>query len=158
MIWLSLVLVLLYGPPSLSAAVPANDSLDAFWDEAERTVREGDFEAYAALYHQDAVLVNGIAGTTQPIARALDGWKEGFDATRAGRMTATVDFRFTQRLRGDSTAHETGIFRYTATEDGETTTAYVHFEALLVRTDAGWRWLMEYQTERATPAEWRAAE
>lgn len=157
MLWLSFLLFALAAEPHPPVDCPAQDSLDAFWAEAERTVREGDFDAYAALYHDDAVLVNDIASTTQPIADALAGWNAGFDATRAGHRTAAVDFRFTERLHGDATAHETGIFRYTATEDGETTTAYVHFEALVVCTADGWRWLMERQVARATPAEWKAA-
>ena len=32
------------------------NGLDAYWREAARTVREGDFEGYKATYHPDAVL------------------------------------------------------------------------------------------------------
>ena len=86
--------------------------LDAFWAEASRTVLEGDFEAYAATYHADAVLVSGFSNNSYPIAQALDGWKQGFEDTRDGRMKASVEFRFTQRLHDETTAHETGMFRY----------------------------------------------
>ena len=53
-----------------ASSAPQSD-IDAFWDEAVRTVEEGDYDGYAALYHEDAVLVNGLAGTSVPIADAL---------------------------------------------------------------------------------------
>jgi len=144
-------------PPSAAFAQTINE-LDAYWAELSRTVEEGDFEGYAALYHPDAVLVSLGSGTSYPIAQALAGWKQGFDDTAAGRAEAGVDFRLTQRLNNGTTAHETGIFRYTFTpEGGETTVAPVHFEALLVKQDGKWLMLMEYQKDVATEEEWEAA-
>ena len=52
--------------------------LDAFWARVSRAVAEGDYAAYAATYHPDAVLVNGLDGKSYPIADALEGWREGF--------------------------------------------------------------------------------
>jgi len=143
--------------PSLTHAQTI-DELDAYWAELSRTVEEGEFEGYAALYHPDAVLVSLGSGTSYPIAQALAGWKQGFDDTAAGRAEAGVDFRLTQRLNDGTTAHETGIFRYTfSPEGGETTVAPVHFEALLVKQDGEWLMLMEYQKGMATEQEWEAA-
>lgn len=134
------------------------DELDAYWAELSRTVEEGDFEAYAALYHPDAVLVSSFSGDSYPISEALAGWKQGFDDTAGGRAEAGVDFRLTQRLNDGTSAHETGIFRYSFTpEGGETTVAPVHFETLLVKKDGQWLMLMEYQKEMATEEEWEAA-
>ena len=144
-VWPLFLLVFLVMPPS-------NSEIDDFWAEAIRTVEEGDFEAYAALYHEDAVLVNGISGEVYPIAQALDGWKQGFEDTKAGRTVAELDFRFTSRLHGETTAHETGYFRYSAGEP-----AYIAFESLLVREEDGWKWVMEYQKAVVTQAEWDAA-
>lgn len=141
----------------LLSPVEVTDSVDAFWAEAARTVEEGDFEGYAALYHPDAVLVNGISGASYPVAVALAGWKQGFDDTREGRMTAGLQTRFSERLLGETTAHETGIFRYTSQRPGEAPeTAYIHFQDLLVRVDGEWRWVMEYQIAVATEEEWDA--
>jgi|GEM_PF-429602 len=132
--------------------------LDAYWAELARTVREGDFDAYAAAYHDDAVLVSLGARRSYPIARALAGWKQGFDDTRAGSMSADVEFRFTQRLHDATTAHETGIFRYVAQQPGaEPQVALVHFQGLLVKKDGRWLMIMEYQQQPATEAEWEAA-
>jgi hypothetical protein len=36
---------------------------------------------------------------------------------------------------------------------GERKDEYIHFEMLLVK-DKGWKTLMEYQKEKATPEEW----
>ena len=132
--------------------------LDPFWSEAVRTVEEGDFDGYAKLYHPDAVLVNDITGETYPIAKALSGWKPGFVDTKAGKATASLEFRFTQRLHDGTTAHETGYFRYDGHPVGEPAAPkIVKFEALLVRKNGRWLWLMERQQKTATEAEWNAA-
>jgi hypothetical protein len=69
-----------------------------------------------------------------------------------------VTFRFTQRLHDETTAHETGIFRYTfEPEGGAPTVAMVHFEGLLVRKDGSWLMVMEYQKDQASEEEWEAA-
>jgi hypothetical protein len=120
-------------------------------------VAEGDFDGYAATYHEDAILVSGIAGTSHPISQALDGWKQGFVDTKAGKMSASVEFRFTQRLSDETTAHETGMFHYAVVEsDGQRTDQYIHFEALLGKKQ-GWKMMMEYQKSLATQEEWEAA-
>ncbi len=142
--------------PSVAPAQVA-DELDAYWAEVARTVEEGDFEGYSALYHPDAVLVRQGSGSA-PIATALAAWKQGFDDTREGRAAAGVEFRFTQRLNGETTAHETGMFRYTLDpEDGEDVESLVWFEALLVKRDGEWLMVMEYQKDPATDEDWDAA-
>lgn len=147
--------VVLALPTTASAQVTLE--LDAYWSEVSRTVAEGDFDGYAALYHPDAVLVAGGSGSF-PIAKALEGWKQGFDDTREGTATAGVEFRFTGRLNDETTAHDTGIFRYTLeSEDTQEVVALVHFDALLVKKDGRWLMLMEYQKEPATDEEWDAA-
>lgn len=144
-------------PSILLAQDEVQNALDAFWAEVSRTVGEGDFDGYAATYHEDAVLVSGTSGTSYPIAQALDGWEQGFLATQAGEVKASVEFRFTQRLHDGTTAHETGIFKYAVEDpDGEPMAQFVHFEALLV-DKAGWKMVMEYQKAPATEAEWEAA-
>jgi len=86
------------------------------------------------------------------------GWKQLFDDTRTGRAVAGVEFRFVERLDDESTAHQTGIFRYTFEPEGGTpAVAMLHFEALLVRKDGAWLMVMEYQKQPATDAEWDAA-
>lgn len=133
--------------------------VDDYWAEVSRTVTEGDFEGYAALYHEDAVLVNGITGRSYPIAEALDGWRQGFEDTKAGRMTAGVEFRFSERIHGETTAHDTGIFRYSSQEEGgEARASYVHFQGLLVKKDGEWKMTMEYQMSAATEEEWNGLE
>ena len=138
-------------------AVSQAADIDAFWSELSRTVSEGDFEGYSATYHPDAILVSAFSDNSYPISQALSGWKQGFDDTRDGKIKAGVDFRFTQRLRDETTAHDTGIFRYwTQTGTDEPVVAMVHFEGLLINKD-GWLMMMEYQKSPATPEEWEAA-
>jgi ketosteroid isomerase-like protein len=155
---LALALLFLVSVSTPALAQDTNAELDAFWAEVSRTVGEGDFDGYAATYHQDAILVSGISETTYPIAQALDGWRQGFLDTQAGRVEASVEFRFTRRLSDATTAHETGIFHYhTVDADGNPAGQYVHFEALLIKKD-GWKMMMEYQKSVATEEEWAAAE
>ena len=153
---LALLLFLLTSPELVEAQVV--DALDAYWADVSRTVQEGDFEGYSALYHPDAVLVSSGGQTSYPIEQALAGWKQGFLDTRQGKTEASVAFRFTQRLHDETTAHETGIFRYSLKNaDGSESGAMVHFQGLLVRKNGRWLMLMEYQQHPATQAEWDAA-
>ncbi|MEM8485358.1 MAG: hypothetical protein AAF564_07395 [Bacteroidota bacterium] len=130
--------------------------LDAYWAEVSRTVNEGDFEGYAALYHEDAVLVSDFSQSSVPIATALTNWKPGFDDTKAGKMTASVVFRFATEYVGEDTAFSRGIFRYASAREGEAENAqYINFEALLVKKDV-WLMVMESQLSTATEADWDA--
>ncbi|PIB25416.1 hypothetical protein BFP77_00945 [Maribacter sp. 4U21] len=147
-------------------AIP-NDSLriaelDSFWAEVSRTVAEGDFDGYAAAYHEDAVVVftTGENKTSVSIAKALANWKQGFIDTKGGKTTNNVSFRFSQRVGSETTAHETGIFAFQS-KDGTGKTSpkqYVHFDALLIKRDTMWLMVMEYQKSKATEAEWNLLE
>lgn len=150
----------LTAPDALAAQSTAE--LDAYWAELARTVEEGDFEGYAATYHEDAVFVsdiqNGGAGVSYPIASALAGWKQLFDDTKSGDAKASVTFRFTRRLSDETTAHEVGMFNYRfGPADGEAPNQYTHFESLLVKKDGKWKMIMEYQKAIGTQEEWDAA-
>lgn len=133
-------------------------ALDAFWAEVSRSVREGDFEAYRATCHSDGILVSGTAKKCYPLAAALARWKQDFVDTAAGKTVASVEFRFSQRLGDETTAHETGIFVYSsAAADGEPKRDYIHFECLLASNGkGGWKTVMEYQKSKATKTEWDA--
>ena len=129
--------------------------LDLYWAEVSRTVEEGDFKGYAATCHPAGVLVSGKRKRSYPLASALKNWKKEFDETKAGRMKASVDFRFRQRWGDDSTAHEIGIFRYASQlKGGEKTVSYIELEALLVKKDGSWKVLMEFQKDEKTKVDW----
>jgi ketosteroid isomerase-like protein len=152
----TLAFLLLASLPASGTAQGVASELNAFWAELSRTVEEGDFEGYSATYHADAVLVSALANTSYPISQALAGWQQGFVDTREGRMEASVEFRFTQRLTDGSTAHETGMFNYAIVNaEGQRIDQYIHFEALLVKK-GGWKMVMEYQKSEATREEWNA--
>ncbi len=152
---------------SKSDTAVTNDSLritelNHFWAEISRTVAEGDFEGYAAGYHEDAVVVftTGENKTSVSITKALQNWKQGFSDTKAGKTRNSVEFRFSQRVCGETTAHETGIFAFQSTDNmGKANPKqYVHFDALLIKRDTTWLMVMEYQKSKATKAEWDALE
>lgn len=145
----------------------SNDSLrlaelDTFWAEVSRTVQKGDFEGYTTTYHKDAVVVftTGENKTSLSIAKALVNWKQDFIDTKAGKTQNSVEFRFSQRVGDENTAHETGIFAFQS-NDGSTKATpkqFVHFDALLVKKGNAWLMLMEYQKSKATEAEWHLLE
>lgn len=131
--------------------------LDVYWAEVSRAVTEGDFEGYSATCHDQGVLVSGSKKISQPLAKALARWKQDFLDTRAGKVKANVEFRFSERLGDATTAHETGIFRYTSQAPGGPPKAeYIHLEALLVKKPDGWKILMENQKGLASEADWEA--
>jgi len=137
----------------------ANDKvsqeLDAYWAAMSLTVEQGDIEAYSALYHPDAILVNGIANRSYPIKKAIAGWKHFFSDTQSGKISANVDFRFSKRLHNESTAHETGMFNYqTIDANGKKNNFIANINALFVKKDGKWLMMMEYQKNEATLAEW----
>lgn len=131
--------------------------LDAYWADVSKAVGSGDFAAYKATCHPEGVLVSGSKKTSQPLADALKRWKREFDATKNGEMKASVQFKFSQRFGDATTAHEAGMFLYSATgADGKETREYIHFEALLVKREGRWQILMEYQKSKGTRAEFEA--
>ena len=155
--WPVLLAMLIVSPATFCAGHETRDELDAFWSEIARSVTVGDFEAYAASYHEDAIMVSGFSMSSNSISQSLDGWEQGFIDTLAGKNKVSLEFRFTQRFNDATTAHETGIFYYSSTdENGERSDSHVHFEALLVRKN-GWKMMMEYQVSSATTGEWEAA-
>lgn len=141
-----------------AATEPARlKQLDAYWAEVSRAVGSGDFAAYEATCHPEGVLVSGSKKTSSPLADALKRWKKEFDATKSGEMKASVEFKFSQRLGDATTAHETGMFLYSAVgSEGKETREYIHFEGLLVKRDGRWKILMEYQKSKGSRAEFEA--
>lgn len=141
--------------PAVSAAQSSTDIDHQVWQPLAASVAVDDIVAMGRVYHADAVLVNTTG--TQPIAAALDRWGRDMVTAKANGVRASVAFRFTTRQDGPTTAFETGAFHYGTTgKAGAEAGGYVRFEALLVRTAAGWRILMERQLDAITEAEWRA--
>lgn len=140
-----------------------NDSLrlaelDYFWTVLSTTVSEGDFEGYKASYHDDAVVLftSGVDKASVPITKALASWKQNFNDTKSGKTQDSVEFRFSQRIGDETTAHETGIFIFKSNDSNGIviTKQYIHFEMLLVKRNNAWQALMEYQKSEATEEEW----
>ncbi|MBT8037111.1 MAG: hypothetical protein KJO21_06165 [Verrucomicrobiae bacterium] len=129
--------------------------LDAYWAEVSRSVREGDFQGYKATCHPKAVIVSISKMNSTPLSVALARWEKDFTETKSGKVKASVQFRFSQRLGDETTAHETGMFCYTSTDtQGKRIEDFLHFEALLVKRHDGWKILMEYQKTKGTKDEW----
>lgn len=131
--------------------------LDSYWQNLAQSVKEGDFNHYSAAYHPDAVLVSGFKQHSYPIAKALSRWQQGFADTKLGKIQADVEFRWSARFYDETTAHETGIFKYTSTDvDGKESIFIAHISALLVKQQGVWLLMMEYQQAQASNAEFAA--
>ena len=133
------------------------NELDAAWKKLENTVSTGDFRSFKSVYHQDAVLVNGITKNSYPIKNAFEGWEKGFIDTKSEEIIANLDVKFSERLFDEFTAHETGIFHYyTINKNGDKNDTYVHFESLWVKKNNKWKMVMEYQKSSTTETEWNS--
>lgn len=155
-----LVILFLYTLTGFSQNSASKDrerltELNDFWQEVSRTIEEGDFEAYAATFHEKATLVSGISDKAYPIATALAGWKKEFDDTKSGVRKSSVAFKFSKRLGDATTAYESGIFYYSFEMDGQKNGYYIHFDGLLIK-EGTWKMMMEYQKRPATKEEWDA--
>ena len=100
------------------------------WSAFTATVAADDIVGMGRLYFPDAVLVTP-KGTT-PIKETLERWGKDMVAAKARGDRATVEFRFSLRQDGATTAFEAGIFKYTViAKSGVSTPQFVPFEALL---------------------------
>ena len=150
-----LIIALFLSVQSVCAINNVNNELDAAWDIIKTTVSKGDFRSFKSVYHRDAILVNEISKKSYPIKDAFAGWKQGFEDTRSGKISAHLDVKFSQRLADKTTAHETGIFHYYTIDNKEKQNGtYVHFESLWVKKDNKWFMMMEYQKSKTDKAEW----
>lgn len=152
----ALIVAALIATPAILADENDNRlaALDAYWKQVSRAVESGDFKGYQATCHPEGVLVSGTKKTSYPLSTALAKWKEGFDDTKAGKIKPTVQFRFSQRLGDETTAHETGMFLYAVKTGDEVSVEPIHFQALLVKRKGEWKILMEYQKSKGTIEEW----
>ena len=157
-IWVLWLSVLFFFSSNASASATDDTArlaeLDKFWNEVQAAVQKGDYNGYQATCHPSGVLVSGTKMTSYPLSKALARWKQGFLDTRDGKMKAGVEFRFSQRLGDETTAHETGIFHYwTVDASGVRKDDYIHFESLLLK-ETHWQTLMEYQKGPASESDW----
>ena len=107
----SLVLLLgLSQAMAVDGAAQTTSELDAYWTEMERIIREGDADAAAALYAEDAVLVSRSRNRTVPIATVFPEWRQEYDNTRSGKTSSVVSFRFSQRLNDETTAQRNNAY------------------------------------------------
>jgi hypothetical protein len=152
-----LLLTLLALAP-LPAHAQVTTELDVLWARVAQSVATGDPDLYLSAYHPDAIFVSARRGITRTVAEDVEANRAAWDDTRESRVRRSVEFRFTERLHSQTSAHEVGIFRYASTEaDGSTRVVLIHFEAALVKKDGVWLQLLELQTSDATEAEWEAA-
>jgi len=149
------ILTIFLSIQSIWAMDNLTDELDVAWGKLKKTVSKGDFRSFKSVYHRDAILVNGISKKSYPIKDAFAGWKQGFEDTKSGIISAHVHVKFSQRLYDQTSAHETGIFHYyTIDKEGKQNDSYVHFESLWVKKNNKWFMMMEYQKSRTDKVEW----
>ncbi|MFT4730527.1 MAG: hypothetical protein ACI9UN_005054 [Granulosicoccus sp.] len=150
-----LLLLTLSMPLSSFAEDLSQPGSDSLYREIIRTVAQADFEAMAATYHEDAVLVT--SGNSKPISSVIPLWKAAGEKHKKAGGAAFLNFRFSSRLSSARTTFETGIFRYrTRDSNGVEKTSYMHFQDLTVRKNNHWITLMERQIGKANVDEWDA--
>ncbi|MFU8893328.1 MAG: family 16 glycoside hydrolase [Luteolibacter sp.] len=131
--------------------------LDAFWAMLSKAVNTGDFETFQKTAHPSAVLISGRRGRSEPLANALNRWRNDFTNTREKLVAAEATFRWDKRFGDSTTAYETGILRFVSQPKGEEPVVeLIHFDAALVKEGDDWQILTEYQKGLATQEEWDA--
>lgn len=153
----SLFLLIALNMSSLSSMAEdsSHSNSDTLYREVIRTVADVDFDAMAALYHTDAVLVT--ATYSKSISKVIPVWKSDGERHKNEGGIAFLNFRFSSRLISDSTSFDTGIFRYgTKDSHGVEKVVYINFQDLNVRKDGQWITLMERQLSEASVGEWNA--
>ena len=140
-----------------SSSSSSSEAIDAaVWTEVAAAVAANDCDAMAATYHPDAVLVS-TTGTTA-MQQQLVTWRAGMDTIRSENRRASVAFRFASRQDGETTAFESGMFRYAETDaDGVEQPAFVPMEALLVKVVRArhCRWFPAAGRQSAVFLHWR---
>ena len=142
--------------PAAAQTNPNSAAIDRdVWAPVAASVKNDDIVAMGKTYHPDAILV--MRSGTRRISEALAGWGRDMVTNKGKGITATVEFRFSQRQDDAETAFETGMFKYTTKDKaGVSTPRYVRMEALLVKTAGKWQMIMERQLESVDEAAWNA--
>jgi len=131
--------------------------LDAFWATLSKAVNTGDFDTFQKTAHPSAVLISGRRGFSEPLANALNRWRNDLTNTRENLVAAEATFRWDKRFGDATTAYETGILRFVSQPKGEEPNVeLIHFDAALVKEGEDWQILTEYQRGLATEEEWNA--
>ena len=138
-------------PASVAASTVEIDR--EIWTALVESVKTDNITQMAGTYAPDAVLVTPV--TTKAMRDALAGWGRDMVTNKAKGTTARVEFRFSRRLDGATTAFEAGLFNYTTIDSAGVAKPGIYpFEELLVKQDGHWRILMERQFAAATQADW----
>jgi len=128
--------------------------LNKYWLNISRAVNTGDFAAYKASYHEDAVYISELTKTSIPIREAFKDWQQSFNDTKEAKIKVNLQFKFSQRLGDEKTAFETGVFLYTSVDrSGLETVKFLRFEAVLVKRKR-WQMLLEHQKLDSNKIEW----
>ena len=153
---LALVLFVSFASAAHGQANSSSAAIDAdVWKPVAASVANDDIVAMGKTYHPDAILV--MRSGTKRISEALAGWGRDMVTNKGKGITATVEFRFSQRQDDGETAFETGMFKYTTKDKaGVTTPRYIRMEALLVKKGGKWLMMMERQLEAVDEAAWNA--
>lgn len=149
-----LLLVAVGAGASQPASTSSSPELDReIWAVLIKTVATDDIVGMGNTYFPEAVLVS--PNGTAPIKSTLERWGKDMDAAKARGDKASVEFRFSRRLDGPSTAFDAGIFKYTVTSKaGVSTPKFYPFEILLAKVDGKWRILMERQFAEVSQDAW----
>jgi hypothetical protein len=140
-------------PAAVPSAVSTAEIDRDVWLPLVESVKTDDIALMSSTYAPHAVLVT--PRTTQAMRDALAGWGRDMVTNTAKGTRARVEFRFSRRMDGATTAFETGIFNYTTIDSaGVEKPGLYPFEELLAKIDGHWRILMERQFPATTQAEW----
>jgi len=118
------------------------------WQAYEHAYHARDTAAFLALYDPGVVRAGGPAKTASDHS-ALAADTAAWFAELADRGDdVAIAFRFTERIAGNGTASERGVYRLTATRaDGERKVLHGRFHVFSRRVGGRWRIVADYDSD-----------
>ncbi|MDX2283193.1 MAG: nuclear transport factor 2 family protein [Bacteroidia bacterium] len=144
--------LLAFGLPGPARAQHPDPRLDAInrdiWMPFSRAWAALDDTAYLRLHTADFVRVSAGGPFIGGLAAYAAQEQRFFSAMRAQGSTVRISFRFLERIANDSLASERGIYETIIQRPGGAPAAsYGKFHVIHRRTAAGWRILVDYDSD-----------
>jgi ketosteroid isomerase-like protein len=119
------------------------------WTPFSEAYATGDAEKYLALHTPDLIrATGGDAAAVKDFAAYKIGAHGHFDWNKANNRRVEIAFSFFERVAGEATASERGIYRYTAIlPDGERQHFYGKFHVFLQKMGGTWKIAVDYDSD-----------
>jgi ketosteroid isomerase-like protein len=133
-----------------SAAVAILKAINRdIWSPFSNAWKNNDVKAYMAIHDED--LIRSSGGQYPGIKNFVEyasRYRENFGMNKVDKNLVSIEFRFIERIPGETTASERGIFHTTkTTAKGEVFDYYGKFHVFHRKKNGVWRILIDYDSD-----------